>query len=140
MAAFTADDERRLGEAIVQTLQTGDGTPLAPFVSDGLVVWHNHNRIEVTAATEGDADPVPLYSLVTGLEVELISLRTWGDGVVVEYAMHGVVTKTRAAFEVFHCIIGTLRDGKLVRIREYLDPNYFAQLYLAPLTVTGGLR
>lgn len=139
MPALSDDDARRFGEAVVHTLQTGDGARLAPFVADGLVVWHNHNRLEVSGAGDEDSEPVPLYSLVADLAVELVSLQTWDGGVVVEYAMRGKVKKTAAAFEVYHCIVGTMTDGKLTRVREYLDPNYFAQLYLAPPTVGGAL-
>lgn len=140
MPALSEDEARRLGDAVVHTLQSGDGAPLAPFVADGLVVWHNHNRLEITGATDQDADPVSLYSLVRDLEVELLSLETWDDGIVIEYAMRGVVAKTHGVFEVFHCIVGAMQDGKLTRIREYLDPNYFAQLYLAPVVAKGASR
>jgi ketosteroid isomerase-like protein len=118
------------GEAIRRiyaALVSGDPTPMKGLVAPGAVVWHNDDDIDVPAG-EAFARGEQLRGLVDDLEVRFHREAIIPGGAVAQVELRGTVRATGAELHARNCVFVMMDDEQVVRVEEYLDPTFAAQL------------
>jgi len=90
----------------------------APFAPPG-VPRRSRVTAEELRAAFGERDAMRRYTKVDGVSIH----ETADDEVVVvEFVLHGVVRATGHQFELPYICVMTIREGRIVRSRDYTDP------------------
>lgn len=133
--SITLDELDKIGDAFVRSIETGDASVFEQLRGDTMVTWHNHDRVEVVQDPADDG-PARLHSVLSDVEVEVVTLQRCDRGVVIEWILRAVVKHSGAPFELHNCLVFTVEGGKIVRANEYVDPNFFNHFPAAPAAVT----
>ena len=109
-----------------------DGRPdiLRQLYSDDCIVWHNVYGKE----TSGQDNVETYWTSYAGQRRRTYNdrvINTFPDGFVIQYTLNGVM-KTGHRGALWLCIVGTVEDGKITRIDEYMDSSKFAAWMGAP--------
>jgi ketosteroid isomerase-like protein len=117
---------RTAGDALKYSFDTGDRGPFEALFAPGCVNWHNHDKLEVAAAT--NEGPGVLHQLVDGLHAELVQDEVFPSGEMVRIVIRGTVISSGRPFEAHNCIVLTITDAGITRIDDYVDPTIVEQL------------
>src|SRR3954465_13875747 len=127
MAATTEID--RLGDRLVELLESGSAADAVAFLAPGAVLWHNDDKRESDAVAGVEA-VVDLHDVVDDVRVEVIERAPIPGGFLQRYVLRGTVKATGTSLAAHHCIV-VRTDGALIsRIDEYVDPTLTTQLGL----------
>jgi ketosteroid isomerase-like protein len=114
------------GEALKYSFDTGDRGPFEALFAPDCLNWHNHDKLEVPAAT--NEGPGVLNQLVDGLHAELIQDEVFPSGELIRIVIRGTVIANGRSFEAHNCIVLTITDAGITRIDDYIDPTIVDQL------------
>lgn len=112
------DAINQVAERFVAAITSGDREGLQQVFDPSAVIWHNTTRVEKQASEAIDAIAAMFGSRRISYEAIRRSLCPTG------FTQQHVVTSPDAAGDLFEmpaCIVGTVRDGKIVRLEEYYD-------------------
>jgi len=117
-----------IADRFFAAVERGDLDAVAELYADDVAVWHNYDDLDQTKAeslrTLGYISS--RFGPLRYVDVRRIEL---ADGFwqqhVTELTFRGQVTRIPAALRAF------CRDGRIVRIEEYVDPAPFARLVAA---------
>ena len=115
---------RRLCHALFDAIERGDLAGVAACYAPDMTIWFNvtgeeHTREENLAAL---AKGAAMHRRRT-YDDRLIN--TFDDGFVVQYTV-GIVRHDGSRSALWACLVADVRDGLIVRLREYLDSGKFA--------------
>lgn len=126
MTAATEHDE--LADAFFDAIVRGDIAAVTDLYADDVEVWHNYDEVDQTKA-QSLRTLGWIHARLGPLRYVEITRTLLPDGFwqqhVTELTRDGVTTRIPAALRVF------CRDGRIVRIEEYLDPAPFNALAAA---------
>lgn len=105
--------------AMFAALEAGDIDAIDRLYADDLVVWTNFAKVEAPKAPSLKL-VAWLARSVRGLRYEIVARHEIADGVVQQHILHGTApdgTELHAPA----CLVVRVRDGRIVRIDEYLN-------------------
>lgn len=117
----------RLAGRFVTAVEDGDIATIREHIyAPDAVIWHNTDNRAIT--TEENFETLRwLSETVSGLRYEDITRRPVPDGYVQQHVLRGT-TPDGASLEIRACFIVTIRNGRIVRLDEYLDTAHSAAL------------
>jgi ketosteroid isomerase-like protein len=118
-----------LAESFVQSLLVEWRYDMSLF-AEGAIGWHNTDDRE-GRISEGADRLAGLRQLIPDLRGEVRRIDTWDDGFAIRYVLVGTAV-TAASVYAPAAIFGTITDGLITRVEEYVDSAAFAQLVVGP--------
>jgi hypothetical protein len=113
--------------ALNGALESGSPTEAITMLAPGAVLWHNDDKLEMDAA-EGIARVKGLHDLVDEVRVEVLQGEPLSGGWFQRILLRGTVRSSGQQLAAHNCAVIGLRDGKITRIDEYVDPTFLDQL------------
>ena len=116
------DDVLAMADRFFRAVETGDLETVRSLYTEDVVVWHNDDLVEQTA----DQNLRVLRWMaknVQNLRYEEVRRHVTATGFVQQHVVRGI-WPTGAALELHACIVFTVRDGRITRLEEYLDPAH----------------
>jgi ketosteroid isomerase-like protein len=123
---MTTDAHLQLAERLFGAIMAGDIDAVRSLYAPDAVIWHNIDRAEQTA----DQNLRVLQWVVQhvrNLRYEEICRQRTANGFVQQHVLRGTAPNGQA-LDVPACMVGTVRDGRIVRLEEYLDSGHLAAL------------
>lgn len=91
----------------------------AELYTDDATMWHNTDAHDAPIASrQGIRDR--LHALVPDFRFDDPTIHAWEDGWVTQYVTRGTLPDG-SELSVHTVVVGTIRDGKVARIQEYVD-------------------
>ena len=106
--------------ALFAGIESGRAEDVAALYADDIAVWHNFDNREQTKA-ENLETLKGLVSSTGARRYDVLERLLLPDGRVLQRHDLRVTTRSGAEFVIPACIFITVRDGRIVRIDEYLD-------------------
>jgi uncharacterized protein len=106
--------------ALFAGIESGRAEDVAALYADDIAVWHNFDNREQTKAENLDTLK-GLVSSTGARRYDVLERLLLPDGRVLQRHDLRVTTRSGAEFVIPACIFITVRDGRIVRIDEYLD-------------------
>ena len=132
---MTPDAVDRLADEFFAAIERGDLEAVAGFYSDDVIVWHN-----VTRRTQTREENLRLLGYlaqrITSWRYEEVRRSCFPGGFVQQHLLRGE-NAAGDEVEVAVCLVAEVRDGRVVRIDEYLDGEAAEPLFAeasAPVT------
>lgn len=116
--AFAAD--------LIDAIQAGDGTRMRSFYAPEAKLWHNTDRIEQSI----DDNIRVLEWFVRTLpdrKYTVLRREALSDGFVQQHVLSATLPDG-TPWDMDACVVVKIRDGKIVRLDEYLDGVQSAKL------------
>ena len=115
---------RRLCHALFDAIERGDLDAVAGCYAPDMTLWFNvtgreHTREENLAALAAGSSRHRRRTYDDRV------INTFDDGFVVQYTV-GIVRHDGTRSALWACLVAEVRDGLIVRVREYLDGGKFA--------------
>jgi ketosteroid isomerase-like protein len=112
-------DHRRVCHALFDALERADVTTIDRLYAPEMTMWFN-----VTNAETSREDNLRAIAEGSGLHRRRTyddrQIHTFHDGFVAQYTCR-VVAHDGTAAPLSACLVGTVHDGRIVRLAEYLD-------------------
>jgi ketosteroid isomerase-like protein len=133
----SADENRRLATELIARFDANDLAGALGMLSDDVNWWIVGRPAEQPAA--GDHDKAQITELLRnmgrrlkdGLRMTVTSAVAEGDRVALELESRGELDNGRVYNNHYHMLV-TVRGGKIVEIREYLDTQHVVATWFAP--------
>jgi ketosteroid isomerase-like protein len=122
----TATSNLELCEQLFAAIASGDTEAVRGIYAQDAVIWHNNDRVEQTP-DENLRVLRWVIRNVKDLRYEEVRRHATADGFVQQHVLRGVAPNG-TALEIPACIVCTVRDGRIVRLEEYLDSAHTAPL------------
>ncbi len=106
--------------SLFDCIEAGDAAGVDALYSEDVEVWHNFSNVAQTKA-ENLATLTGLIASVDEIRYEVTERLALDSERVVQRHDLCCTTRDGAAFTIPACIFITVRDGRIVRIDEYLD-------------------
>jgi ketosteroid isomerase-like protein len=116
-------EHRRLCHALFDALETGDVDAVDACYAPDMSMWANFTMSTIDRGANLDA-------IEKGKAIQRRRtyddrvINTFHDGFVAQYTCR-VVTNSGKKVALSACLVGTVHDGKIVRLDEYLDSGRF---------------
>ena len=126
---MTPTEMEALANRLMAAIEAGDVDTIKTCYAPDVRIWHNFDEIDQTLE---DNMKVMHWMARRLLERKytIESRRYFADGWVQQHVLTGV-TPDGTPFRMPACIICTVKDGKIVRLEEYLDTAQTAPLRAA---------
>lgn len=124
------DDPMRTAAALFEAIEAGDPEAVAALYADDVEVWHNFDD----AVQDKAANLAVLASLcqrVPEIHYDVAERLLLPDGRVMQRHVLRAVLGEGREVRIPACIFVTVREGRIVRIDEYLDTAQANQLRAA---------
>lgn len=115
-----------LAERFISALEAGDVEAVRGIYAPDAKLWHNNDEIEQTV----DQNLRVLAWLIRALperRYRIVRREILADGFLQQHVLEGVLADGEA-FAMPACVVVQAKDGKIVRLDEYLDPAAGAPL------------
>lgn len=113
----------QIAENLIRAVTTGDMSLAESLYAEDAVLWQNTSgeTVDVQRALRTIAW---LHKTIQDLAHTNVTRQVWEDGFVQQHRMTG---KTPAGKDlvVDACMVATVKDGKLIEVREYMDSRDF---------------
>lgn len=119
-------DTLAFAKQFFDAVEQGDIQTVENSYADNVVIWHNFDNVETSRADNVQT----LQGMVKRIRDRHYAERrvnVFENGFVQRHVLRGVRTVDNVAVELYSCIICDLKDGKIVRLDEYLDSAQIAQ-------------
>jgi ketosteroid isomerase-like protein len=126
------DPHLALAERLIDAITSGNVEAVREIYAPEATIWHNHDGVAQTVE-ENLAVLRWVVGRVRDLRYEEIRRHVTADGFVQQHVLRGTAPSGHA-LAIAACLIGTVRDGRIVRLEEYLDPTQFAPLLVSTAT------
>lgn len=119
-------DIRALAARFFDAVGAGDIDAVADCYDDDLVLWHNFDNVEKTKA-ENLASLAGIATRMSDRVYADRKVEVFEGGFVQQHVLHGTRKLDGARLQMPAIIICRVRDGKIVRLDEYLDSAHVAE-------------
>ncbi|MDO8902196.1 MAG: nuclear transport factor 2 family protein [Phenylobacterium sp.] len=123
---MSPQEHQALAERFISALEAGDVEAVRGIYAPDAKLWHNNDEIEQTV----DQNLRVLEWLIRALperRYRIVRREILADGFLQQHVLEGVLADG-AAFAMPACVVVQARDGRIVRLDEYLDPAAGAPL------------
>ena len=117
-----------IADQFFSAIENGDLNTVEALYADDVVIWHSNRAIDERATGQSKSENLQLLryvcDLIEGLNYEILDRQLTETGFVQQHIFRG---RSKAGHEVALpvAIIIAVKDGKIVRIDEYMDPAKF---------------
>lgn len=113
----------QIADDLIAAVTQGDMALAEELYAPDAVLWQNTTAqtVDVQRALKTIAW---LYKTIQNLAYEDVQRQVWDTGFIQQHRMTGT-TPAGKDLTVHACMIATVRDGKLVEVREYMDSRAF---------------
>jgi len=128
---MTVEGNKRIARAFFAKLGTDDISTLATFLSDDIAWWTNGARLIPGSPIKRGSEVIEAFAQIPklfprGLVVTPTGLTAEKDRVAVEAVSYGVTANGRIYENTYHFAL-TIREGRIVSGREYMDTLYLKE-------------
>ena len=124
-----SDDMNMLADRIMRAIEQNDTATIAACYAPDARIWHNFDDAEQSVdenlRTLGWVD-----KRLKNRRYEIVSRHAFDGGYAQQHVLHGKLNNGEA-FAMPACLIVTVRDGRIVRLAEYLDSAHVKPLQIA---------
>ena len=124
-----ANDMNVLADRVMRAIEQGDAETVAACYAPDARIWHNFDGLEQTVE-ENLRTLRWIGKRLQNRRYEIVSRRAFDGGYVQQHVLHGTLNNGEA-FRMPACLIVTVRDGRIVRLEEYLDSAHTKALQIA---------
>ena len=116
---------------LLNRLENSTPEHLGEMFGPGGIVWHNSDYIDMT--WEDDLTMLPgMRAAILNQKFNYVYSAGTTDGCVLMFVMTGTRI-TGEEMQMHNCCVVRMKDGKIQRIDEYVDPNAVAGMQAAGL-------
>lgn len=126
MTGTSINSSTDIATRLFAAIEAGDVAAVEALYSPDIVVWHNYDGVSQTK-DENLRTLRWLTRNVTGLRYEEIQLQETPRGFVQPYVLRAR-GPDGAALEVPVCMVGTVVNGQITRLEEYMDSAHVRSL------------
>lgn len=123
---MTEDAIHAFAEEFIRTILAGDVDMVISLYTDDATIWHNFDDVEQTPTQNGKTLRA-LHRLIPGFHYDDIRRTILADGFWQQHVLRAPTADGElsipAALRVY------IRDGRISRLEEYLDPAPFATVF-----------
>ncbi len=120
------EDHLEVAGRLFAAIEAGDVDAQSRLYDDDAVIWHNHDNSEQTKVDNLKV-LAWLSRHMTGLRYDEVRRQATSDGFVEQHVLRGEFRGQPVVVPA--CIVATVKDGRVVRIDEYLDSGPLALLF-----------
>ncbi len=123
---MSPQDHQDLAERFIAALAAGDVEAVRAIYAPDAKLWHNNDEIEQTV----DQNLRVLAWLIRALperQYRIVRREILPDGFFQQHVLEGVLADGQP-FAMPACVVVQAKDGRIVRLDEYLDPAAGAPL------------
>lgn len=124
----TIEQSRAIAEQIARGFQTGQMADESLYAPDA-TTWHNVDETDIPHSQSRETMTL-VRKVVPDFHAEDVHIHAWEDGFAMQYVFVGKANDG-TSIRIPGCIIGTLKDGQIARIQEYVDSAHAAPLLAA---------
>ena len=120
---MTEYETRELCERFFDAYENKRADILDELYSDDCIIWHNVFGKDTTRE-----DNIAGMRSDKGQRRRTYNdrvINVFHDGFVIQYSLNGVMHNGYVGPALWICIVGTVRDGQITRIDEYMDSSKF---------------
>lgn len=115
-------------EALTQAIASLDKDVFAAIYDENAVIWHNTTNQTQTPA-ENAALLAGIFDLASEMYYRDIVRLPTPQGFVQHHTLTGRFKDGAPIPELRACIVATVRNGKIVELREWLDASHFQAVW-----------
>jgi len=119
-------DALQVAKKLFAAVEAGDVETVRSLYAPEFRIWHNYDGVAQTA-DENLGVLRWLVANVSNRRYEEVRLQKTDDGFVQQHVLRGTTTSGKT-LELPACMLGTVKDGKIVRLDEYFDAAHLAVL------------
>jgi ketosteroid isomerase-like protein len=119
MTSSFADSPTAIAKRLFAAIEAGDIAAVEELYAPAIVIWHNYDGVE-QSLSENLRTLRWLTRNATDLRYEEIRLQETPRGFVQQHVLRAT-GPGGVRLEIPACIVGTVNDGQITRIDEYLD-------------------
>lgn len=119
MTSSFADSPTAIAKRLFAAIEAGDIAAVEKLYAPAIVIWHNYDGVE-QSLSENLRTLRWLTRNATDLRYEEIRLQETPRGFVQQHVLRAT-GPGGVRLEIPACIVGTVNDGQITRIDEYLD-------------------
>ena len=123
---MTTDDPIRLAERLIAAVTAGDIEGVRACYAPDVVVWYNSDGV-AQSADENLRVLGWVIRNIRDLRYEEVRRQRTPTGFVQQHVLRGTAPNG-AALAIPACLVGTVVDGRIARLDEYLDSTHLAPL------------
>lgn len=134
---MSIEENKRLAEEFFARYSEGDIAGSLAMMSDDVTWWIAGKRTQlVVAGVHNKGQIASIFytmagQLKNGLKMTVKSLIAEGDQVAIQLESFGELQNGRTYNNDYHTLM-TIRDGKILAVREYLDTQHVAATWFQP--------
>jgi ketosteroid isomerase-like protein len=121
--AMTAEQINAFADGFIEAILAGDTDRVIACYTDDATVWHNFDDADQTPA-ENCKTLVMMHRLIPGFAYVDVRRTVLADGFWQQHVLSA--TTANGEMRMPAALKITLRDGRISRLEEYLDPAAFA--------------
>lgn len=110
-----------LAKHFIEAVERGDVATARACFADDAEIWHNFDN-KIQSPDENMATLEWMIGKADTREYRLQRLEEIPGGYLQQHILH-IVDKAGRVLEMFACAVVSVKDGKITRIEEYIDPT-----------------
>jgi uncharacterized protein len=131
----SADENKRIVRDFIRATWSRDADRAAPLMCDDSTHWtcgrlprfrHLWTKAEFCALLRSESP------FKENLTLKMGACIAEGDSVVLEVIGEGIVAASGEVYSNTYCFLFTLRDGKIAKIRQYMDTQHMDDVLPVP--------
>ncbi|MBN9493874.1 nuclear transport factor 2 family protein [bacterium] len=126
MTSSFADSPTAIAKRLFAAIEAGDIAAVEELYAPTIVIWHNYDGVE-QSLSENLRTLRWLTRNVTDLRYEEIRVLETPGGFVQQHVLRAT-GPGGVRLEIPACMVGTVNDGQITRIDEYLDSAHVRRL------------
>jgi ketosteroid isomerase-like protein len=126
MTSSFAGSPTAIAKRLFAAIEAGDIAAVEKLYAPAIVIWHNYDGVE-QSLSENLRTLRWLTRNATDLRYEEIRLQETPRGFVQQHVLRAT-GPGGVRLEIPACIVGTVNDGQITRIDEYLDSAHVRRL------------
>lgn len=126
MTSSFADSPTAIAKRLFAAIEAGDIAAVEKLYAPAIVIWHNYDGVE-QSLSENLRTLRWLTRNATDLRYEEIRLQETPRGFVQQHVLRAT-GPGGVRLEIPACMVGTVNDGQITRIDEYLDSAHVRRL------------
>ncbi|MHA3791206.1 nuclear transport factor 2 family protein [Sphingomonas sp. YL-JM2C] len=117
-----------VAQRLTDAIASRDRDRFAEIYRDDTVVWHNFSNRTQTASENIDL-LTRIFAVTRELGYRDITRLLTPEGFVQHHSLAGIFADGTPMAPIHSCIVATVRDGRILRLNEWLDSRQFGELW-----------
>ena len=118
----------KVAAELTRAFANRDADGFEKLYADNATIWH-----AATNQTQSKSENVGLlrgvFALMSKAGYEEITCLPTPEGFVQHHAVRGIFKDGQPVPTLYACLVVTVRDGKIIHLREWFDPAQFAEVW-----------